>query len=122
MPYDIRQSGSRYQVIVADTGRVVGTHATRADAVNQQQALYANVPEVRKSDDITVNESGGRDAANDVAGYAYSAPNGVTNVDTINRLKQIINGSNSNKKPKKKEKDEQPVKDTWQGQFFPRRM
>lgn len=64
MPYDVRRSGSQYQV-VDDKGHVVGTHATRAEAVNHQRALYANVPEASK--------------------------------------------------------DAQPTKDTWMGQFFPRR-
>lgn len=64
MPYDIRRSGSQYQV-VGPRGRVMGTHPTRAQAINQQQALYANEPDASKG--------------------------------------------------------EQPVTNTWEGQFFPRR-
>jgi len=65
MPWSIQRAGSKYEVINSETGRVVGTHPTRAQAVNQQQALYANVPESQKA--------------------------------------------------------EQPIENTWQGQFFPRR-
>lgn len=64
MPYDIRRSGSQYQV-VGPEGRVMGTHPTRSQAINQQQALYANEPQADKA--------------------------------------------------------AQPVKSTWEGQFFPRR-
>jgi hypothetical protein len=64
MPYDIRRSGSQYQV-VGPEGRVMGTHPTKEQAINQQRALYANEPEASKAG--------------------------------------------------------QPVKGTWQGQFFPRR-
>lgn len=45
MPYDIRQHGSQYEVVVQTTGRVVGTHPTRAAAERQQAALYTNVPD-----------------------------------------------------------------------------
>lgn len=64
MPYDIRRSGSQYQV-VSESGTVVGTHPTRSAAEEQRRAVYAN-----------------EEAAS---------------------------------------KGEQPVKSTWQGQFFPTR-
>lgn len=48
MPYDIRRHGSQYEV-VDDSGQVVGRHATRAEAIRHQRALYANVPDARKS-------------------------------------------------------------------------
>ena len=124
MPWGIRRAGSGYEVINSETGRVVGKHPTRVSAERQQQALYANVPESRKADaahDFSSEPPAERDSANDVASIAYSEPAGITNVDTINRYKQIINGSNSNRKKKKAEDGEMPVENTWQGQFFPRR-
>lgn len=58
MPYDIRRSGSRYTV-VDDSGKVVGTHATRAGAVRHQQALYANVPDASKGEQPVKNNWSG---------------------------------------------------------------
>jgi hypothetical protein len=49
MPYDIRRSGSQYQV-VGPEGRVMGTHPTRAEAMGQQRALYANEPDASKAE------------------------------------------------------------------------
>ena len=125
MPWDVRRSKSGWEVVNPETGRVVGHHPTRRSAEEQQRALYVNVPESRKSMEPTHDFSSdvpeGRDSAYDVASIAYSTPPGITNVDTINRLKQIINGSNSNRRKKKAEDGEMPVQDTWQGQFFPRR-
>lgn len=121
MPWNVHRAGSKYEVVQSQTGRVVGTHATREDANSQMAALYANVHDAKKAEDATVNESVGRNPANDIASIAYSAPNGITNVDTINHYKQIINGSRSKKKPKKEEKAEQPIKNNWDGMFFPRR-
>lgn len=54
MPYDIRRSGSQYQV-VGPNGRVMGTHPTQAAAIRQQRALYANEPEASKSGQPTEN-------------------------------------------------------------------
>lgn len=65
MPWDIRRSGSVYEVVQRNNGRVMGRHKTRAEAEGQQAALYAT------EDD--------------------------------------------------QEKSAQPTRDTWQGQFFPRR-
>lgn len=124
MPWDVRRAKSGWEVINPETGRVVGHHPTRRSAEEQQRALYANVPESRKMDgahDFSSEPPEGRDSAYDVASIAYSEPAGITNVDTINRYKQIINGSNSNRKKKKAEDGEMPVDSTWQGQFFPRR-
>ena len=44
MPYNIQHRGSSY-VVVDDNGKVVGTHGSKEEAVNQQRALYANVPD-----------------------------------------------------------------------------
>lgn len=52
MPYDVRRSGSQYQV-VDDNGKVVGTHGTRAEAVQHQRALYANVEDASKDEQPT---------------------------------------------------------------------
>jgi hypothetical protein len=119
MPWNVQRAGLKYEVVQSQTGRVVGTHPTREEANAQLAALHANVHEAKKSDAFSNDPYPSRDAANNVADIAYSAPNGITNVDTINRYKQIINGS-KNKKPKKFE-GEQPVTDMWEGQFFPRR-
>ena len=48
MPYDIKRSGSQYQV-VGPSGQVMGTHSTKQEAVDQQRALYANEPDASKS-------------------------------------------------------------------------
>ena len=119
MPYNVQRSGSKYEVVQSQTGRVVGTHPTKDEANAQLAALYANVHDAKKSDDFSSEPYPHRNSAYDIASIAYSAPPGITNVDTINRLKEIINGSDSNRDPKKAE---QPTQDTWMGQFFPRRM
>ena len=43
MPWRIVKNGSKYQVVKETTGKVVGTHPTRAKAEAQLRALYANV-------------------------------------------------------------------------------
>jgi hypothetical protein len=45
MPYHIEHDGNHYKVVVDATGRVVGTHPSKAQAQAQLGALYANVPE-----------------------------------------------------------------------------
>ncbi len=65
MPWNIQRAGSKYEVVNSETGRVVGTHPSRANAQEQLAALNANVHESDKA--------------------------------------------------------AQPVRSTWQGQFFPRR-
>lgn len=42
MPWLIVNKGNRYQVVAEDTGKVAGTHPTRAMATAQLRALYAN--------------------------------------------------------------------------------
>ena len=124
MPWDVRRAKSGWDVVNSETGRVVGHHSTQTEAEQQQRALYTNVQESRKSDeayDLSSEPPADRNSAYDIASIAYSAPNGITNVDTINRYKQIINGSNSNRKKKKAEDGEMPIHNTWQGQFLPRR-
>lgn len=53
MPYHVGQKGSSgcsgYPV-VSDEGRVAGCHPTESEAVNQMQALYANVPDATKGE------------------------------------------------------------------------
>ena len=48
MPYHIEREGNQYKVVVDATGRVVGTHPSKAQAQAQLGALYSNVPEVKK--------------------------------------------------------------------------
>jgi len=47
MPYKIRKSGKRYLVVNAETGSVKGTHGTKAKALAQLRALYANVKDAK---------------------------------------------------------------------------
>lgn len=42
MPWDIRRSGSSYEVVQRDNGKVVGRHESRSAAERQQAALYAS--------------------------------------------------------------------------------
>jgi hypothetical protein len=46
MPYKIRKSGNKYQV-VNEKGKVKGTHPSKANAQKQLGALYANVPDAK---------------------------------------------------------------------------
>jgi hypothetical protein len=119
MPWNVQRAGSRYEVVQSQTGRVVGTHSTREQANAQLAALHANVHESSKSSGFSSEPYPDRNSAYDIASIAYSAPRGISNVDATNRLKEMINGKTN---PKQEEKAEQPVKNTWMGQFFPRRM
>ena len=42
MPYEIRPQDGQF-LVVDDSGKTVGTHPTRKQALEQQRALYANV-------------------------------------------------------------------------------
>jgi hypothetical protein len=119
MPWNVQRAGSKYEVVQSQTGRVVGTHPTKEQANAQLAALYANVQESKKSSGFSSEPYPDRNSAYDIASIAYSAPKGISDVDAINRLKEMISGETN---PKKEEKAEQPVKSTWMGQFFPRRM
>ena len=48
MPAKIRKQGKKYQVYNTDTGKVYGTHKSRAAALAQLRALYANVPDMKE--------------------------------------------------------------------------
>jgi len=48
MPYHIEREGNKFKVVVDATGKVVGTHPSKAQAQAQLGALYANVPDVKK--------------------------------------------------------------------------
>lgn len=43
MPYEILQQGIGWAVVKAGTHQIIGRHKTRAEAVAQLRALYANV-------------------------------------------------------------------------------
>lgn len=47
MPYKIVQQGSKFKVVVRDTGKEMGVHPTKAKAQAQLAALYANDPHVK---------------------------------------------------------------------------
>ena len=51
MPYSINPKDGQFEVVNEATGEVVGTHPTRAQALEQQRALYANVPDVKAAYD-----------------------------------------------------------------------
>ena len=51
MPYSINPKDGQFEVVNEATGEVVGTHPTRAQALDQQLALYANVPDVKAAYD-----------------------------------------------------------------------
>jgi len=53
MPWAIRSSGGKFQVVNAQTGDVKGTHDTLEEAKAQMRALYANV---KTSEEITFEE------------------------------------------------------------------
>ena len=42
MPYAVRKRGSKYVVVNKDTGRVLGTHPTKAKAQAQLRAVYSH--------------------------------------------------------------------------------
>ena len=48
MPYNIKQEGNKYEVVVTATGRVVGTHPTKDKAEAQLGALYAKESKIEK--------------------------------------------------------------------------
>ncbi len=48
MPYAVIQKDGKWAVINKTTRRVLGTHPTRKDALQQLRALYSNVPDARK--------------------------------------------------------------------------
>jgi hypothetical protein len=48
MPWIVEKRGSKWVVLNEQTRAVKGTHPSKAKAVAQQRALYANVPESRK--------------------------------------------------------------------------
>lgn len=44
MPWAVRKKGESYVVVNKETGKVKGTHKSKASADRQLRALYANVP------------------------------------------------------------------------------
>jgi hypothetical protein len=102
MPWIIRRAGSKYEVVVEGTGRVVGTHETRTEAAAQVGALYANVPEAEAN---KIQDSGPTPPVD--------GSGSVGSQDTINRNPVVVNGSDSKKK--------KPKHQFWDGFFFPRR-
>ena len=55
MPWDIRRSGSTYEVVQRDNGKVVGRHSSRSDAEAQQAALYSTEDDQQKAAQPTTN-------------------------------------------------------------------
>ena len=64
MPYHIEHSGSKYNVVLDTTGKVVGSHPTKEKAKAHLAALYANVKDVKK-------ESAGAGRISGPAGQAH---------------------------------------------------
>lgn len=50
MPYKIQKKNNKYIVVAKDSGDIKGTHDTRAKALAQLKALYANVEDVGGSE------------------------------------------------------------------------
>jgi hypothetical protein len=48
MPYHIEREGSKYNVVLDTSGKVVGSHPTKEKAKAHLSALYANVKDIRK--------------------------------------------------------------------------
>ena len=48
MPYKIVQHGNKFSVVTQNTGKIVGTHPSKAQAQAQMGALYANVPDAKE--------------------------------------------------------------------------
>ena len=42
MPWKVAKRGTKWVVVKADTGKVVGTHDSKAEAVKHLRAIYAN--------------------------------------------------------------------------------
>ena len=59
MPYNIKQVGENFAVVVTNTGKVVGTHPSKKKAQAQLAALYANVKDVKKESAGAERLSGG---------------------------------------------------------------
>jgi hypothetical protein len=59
MPYKISGKGDglgcKGYAVQDESGKTVGCHATRSEAENHMQALYANVPEAKKDMSLTVD-------------------------------------------------------------------
>jgi hypothetical protein len=59
MPYNISGKGDQIgcsgYAVTSDTGKVVGCHATRAEAESQVQALYANVEDATKGSSFSMD-------------------------------------------------------------------
>lgn len=52
IPYKVEKRGDKFVVVNKDTGKVMGTHPTRAVAVKQMRALYVHVPDAKESSTI----------------------------------------------------------------------
>ena len=49
IPYKVEKKGDKFVVVNKDTGKVMGTHPTRAAAVKQMRDLYVNVPDAKEN-------------------------------------------------------------------------
>ena len=58
MPYSIKTDAAdcKGYAVVDENGKTVACHTTRKDALNNQRALYANVPEATRKDEPTVSD------------------------------------------------------------------
>ena len=98
MPYKIVQHGDKFSVVAQNTGRVAGTHESKAKAQAQMAALYANEPEARG--EKVIKSEGGYKPTSGMKAAAHKAikfkedgkANGAgTNVGWT-RAHQIVNG------------------------------
>jgi hypothetical protein len=58
MPWNIVRSGSQYEVVQQNNGKVVGRHSTREAAQRQQAALYASESQTKKTEPVRNNWQG----------------------------------------------------------------
>lgn len=66
MPFDIRHSGKRWQVVNSQSGDVMGTHPSKKKAKTHMRALYANVDDANKLYNPAENRQSGRFAPGQV--------------------------------------------------------
>jgi len=80
MPYKVQAGNNEFNVVNSETGKVMGTHKTRVEAMAQMRALYAEEPEAGKSLNLSYAKSLGIEvpemavkytALNEIKGYTF---------------------------------------------------
>lgn len=55
MPWTVKKSGGKFNVVKGSTGKVVASHSDRSSALSQVRALYANYQGKRPRASSTTN-------------------------------------------------------------------